>query len=221
MANSKFILHDTIKSLKKKQKDKAYLPIRDPLRALVLIGKGRPYWQIAEALGYSLAWVRKLSMDYTRDGLAGIMPKPHPGAEPLLSPDQLMELCTIILDGPGEDELLSRYRIADLQRIVKEKWGVEYSRSGMHALLQRMKFSHITTRPQNPKNDPEIMELWKKKPKSSLIRKRKSTAVSRSGTRTKPDSDKRGSATASGRSRVSGSNGPGKTASKAPTSSVP
>lgn len=221
MANSKFILHDTIKSLKKKQKDKAYAEIRDPLRALVMIGKRKPYAQIAEGLGYSLQWVRKLSIDYTREGLEGIMPKLRPGAEPLLSPDQMMELYTIVLQGPGEEELLSRYRISDLQQIVKEKWNVRYSRSGMHALLQRMEFSHVTTRPQNPKNDPEVMELWKKKPKASSIRKGKSTAVSRSGTRTKPDSAKRGSATASGRSKASESKDLGKMASKVPTSSGP
>jgi len=202
MGKSKFIMHDTIKSLKKKQKDKAYEKIRDHLRAIIMISKAKPYAQIADTLGYSIQWVRKLACDYTRDGLEGLMPKPRLGADCLLNSDQIMELYVIVLDGPGEGELLSRYRISDLQEIVKKKWNIDYSHSGMHALLQRMKLRNVTTRPQNPKNDLAVMELWKKKPKPLLTRKSKSTVALKSGTKTKPDSDKRASAIESGRSRV-------------------
>lgn len=202
MANSKFILHDTIKSLKKKQKDKVYAKIRDPLRAIIMIGKEKTYAEIADALGYSIQWVRKLAVDYTREGLEGLMPKPRPGADCLLKPDQLIELYALILEGPEEEKLLSRYRISDLQEIVKKKWNVDYSHSGLHALLQRMKLRYVTTRPQNPKNDPAVMELWKKKPKASLTRKNKSIEALKSGSKTKQDLGKKESATESGRSKV-------------------
>jgi transposase len=202
MATSKFIQHDTIKSLKKKLKEKYYADIRDRIRALIMISKKYSYGEIADTLGFSIQWVKKLAVDYTRDGLESLMPKVRKGSEGFLSPDQVIEFYQIVLTGPDEGELLSRYRISDLQEIVKKKWGIDYSVSGMHALLQRMKFSHVTTRPQNPKNDPAVMELWKKKPRSSLIKKRRNTEALKSGSKTKQGMGKKESATEFGQSMV-------------------
>ena len=164
MPTSKFIQHDTIKSLKKKQKHKEFGGIRDRIRAIIMIIKDYPYREIADTLGFSIQWVKKVAVDYTNSGLEGLMPKERKGSEGFLSPDQIIEFYSVVLEGPSEDDLLSRYRIADLIEIAKERWGVEYSVGGMHGLLRRMKLSHITTRPQNPKNDPVVMELWKKSP---------------------------------------------------------
>jgi transposase len=191
MAASKFIRHDTIKSLKRNLRQKEYIGIRDRIRAIIMIMKDYPYREIADNLGYSIQWVKKLAVDYTDRGFEGLVMGVRGGSQSLLNPDQYMELFRIILEGPGEGDLLSRYRINDLIKIVKDKWGIEYSVGGMHKLLKRMKFSHITTRPQNPKNDPAVMEIWKKKPKNSLTRKRKSTGALKSGSKMKRGSGKK------------------------------
>lgn len=192
MATSKFIQHDTIKSLKRKQKEPIYAEIRDRIRAIIMIVKRQTYGEIADTLGFSIQWVKKLAVDYTREGFDGLLQKPRLGSEGFLNPDQLIDFYAIVLSGPGEGELLSRYRISDLREIAKKKWGVEYSVGGMHALLKRMKLSHVTTRPQNPKNDPEVMELWKKKPRVSSTRKKRSIGALKSGSKMKPDMDKKG-----------------------------
>jgi transposase len=202
MPTSKFIQHDTIQSLNKKLKEKQYSDIRDRIRALIMISKKYSYWEIADNLGFSLQWVKNLAMDYTAGGLEALARKPHKGSEGFLSPDQLIEFYEIILNGPCEGELLSRYRICDLREIVKNKWGIDYSVGGMHALLKRMKLSHVTTRPQNPKNDPVVMELWKKKPKVLLSKKRKNIGALKSGSKTKPDMAKKESATDFGQLKV-------------------
>ena len=191
---TKFIQHDSIKALKKKLKDKYYIDIRDRIRALIMISKKYSYQEIADNLGFSIQWVKKLAGDYTKAGLQGLMPNPNTGAECFLTPDQIIELYQIILSGPPSDDPLSRYRVCDFQKIVKEKWDVEYSASGMHALLQRMKLSHVTTRPQNPKNDPAAMDLWKKKPKNLLTKKRKTIKALSSGSKMKNGSGKKESA---------------------------
>lgn len=198
MALSKFIQHDTIKSLKKKQKQKDYVVIRDRLRAIVMIIKKYPYREIADTLGLSIQWVKKIAVDYTKGGLDGLMPRERKGSEGFLNPNQIIDFYSVVLNGPREDEILSRYRISDLIDIVEQKWGIRYSVGGMHGLLKRMKLSHITTRPQNPKNDPVIMDVWKKKPNNSLIKKKKSTRVLKSGSKTKRDLDKRASVIGSG-----------------------
>jgi transposase len=201
MPISKFIQHDTLKSLNKMLKEKPYADIRDRIRALIMISKKYSYSEIADNLGFSLQWVKKLAVDYTGGGLEALMPKPHKGSEGFLSPDQLVEFYEIVLNGPSESDLLSRYRICDLREVVKSKWDIDYSVGGMHALLKRMKLSHVTTRPQNPKNDPAVMELWKKKPRVLSIKKRKSTGVLKSGSKTKRGMGKKESATGFGRSR--------------------
>ena len=201
MPKSKFILHDTIKSLKKIQKEKALRPIRDRLRGVTMIAKGRPYREIADSLGFSVQWVKKLAIDYTRDGLDGLAPKPYLGSACYLSVEQLLELQSIILEGPDEKELLSRYRISDLRGIIKKKWGILYSVGGLHGLLKRIELSHVTTRPQNPKSDPVVAALWKKKRKPSSTKKRKSIAALSSGTKMKRGSGKKASVTEFGRSR--------------------
>jgi transposase len=157
-----------------------------------MIVKKQTYGEIADTLGFSIQWVKKLAGDYTREGFDGLVQKPRLGSEGFLSPDQLIDFYAIVLNGPGEGELLSRYRISDLREIVKKKWGIEYSVGGMHALLKRMKLSHVTTRPQNPKNDPEVMELWKKKPRALSTRKKGSIRALKSGSKMKPGTDKRG-----------------------------
>lgn len=166
-----------------------------------MISKKYSYREIADNLGFSLQWVKNLAMDYTKGGLESLARKPYKGSEGFLSPDQLIEFYEIVLNGPIEGELLSRYRICDLRKIVKNKWDINYSVGGMHALLKRMKLSHVTTRPQNPKNDPSVMELWKKKPRVLLTKKRKNTAVLKSGSKTKPGTAKKESATGFGQSR--------------------
>ena len=218
MAKSKFIQHDTIKSLKRKQKEKGNSKMRDRIRAVIMIAKKWSYPEIADALGFSLQWVKKLAIDYTRDGLEGLRDKSRQGSQGFLSPDQIMELYAIVLEGPAQDELLSRYRISDLKEIVKKKWSVVYSTAGLHALLQRMQLSHITTRPQSPKNDPLVMELWKKKPKISSGKKRRNTGASRSGFKTNRVLDKKASAIVSGQFKESESRGQGKMVLKVPIS---
>lgn len=202
MPTKKFIQHDTTKFLKKKLKDKKYADIKDRLRALVMVSKKYSYSEVADSLGYSIQWVKKHAMDYARHGLDGLARKPHKGSEGFLTPDQLIKFYKIILDGPSTKSLLSRYRICDLREIAKNKFNVSYSVGGMHALLKRMKLSHVTTRPQNPKNDPIAAEIWKKKFSDLSMRKRKSIKILKSGTKTNPDSVKKALATESGRLRA-------------------
>jgi len=175
MATTKFIQHDSIKTLKKKQRSKTHKDIRDRINVIIMIIKGYRYAEIADNLGISLQWVKQLAICYGGQGFEGLLRKPRGGSEGFLTEDQMIQLYSIIFEGPPEKELLSRYRISDLIEIVEKRWGVKYSVGGMHGLLKRMKLSHVTYRPQNPKNDPETMKVWKKKPKPLSQKKGRST----------------------------------------------
>lgn len=172
---------------------KIYSQIRDRIRVMVFAFKGSTDSEIAEKTGYSVPWVKKWIRRYKEFGFDGLWDQPRVGAPQKLTEDQVIELYQIILTGPDENDLLSRYRISDLRDLIRRNWGIDYSISGLHSVMKRMQLSHVTPRPHHPKNDPQVMEEWKKKPKrfskgkSLTIQRRKSN----SGFKTNPDLDKR------------------------------
>lgn len=167
MAHRKLQAKDSIKSLKKKLNFKEYIEIRDRIRAIIFALKGRTDTDIAERLDYSLGWVKKWILRYSREGFDGLYDQSRSGAPTFLTDKQVAILYEEILAGPDPDGILSRYRISDLIKWVQERFGVKYSHGGMHALLKRMKLSHVKPRPKHPKNDPLVMADWKKKLKYS------------------------------------------------------
>jgi transposase len=195
MANRKLQSRNSIKSLKGKLKAKEYLEIRDRIRAVVFALKGNTDREISERLDYSLGWVKKWIANFNKNGFDGLYDGIRTGAPAFLTDLQIADLYDDILAGPDPDGILSRYRISDLVQLVQKRFGVKYSHSGMHALMKRMKLSHVKPRPQHPKNDPAAMNSWKKKPNSSSKSKLGSTPIrkSKSGIRTKHDLAKKGS----------------------------
>lgn len=167
MAKRKIQQKDTIKSLKRRLRLKKNAAIRDRVRVVILAFKGMTDASIANKLDYSIQWVKKWIGRYKRFGFDGLRDQKRPGAPMKLTEDQVMELYQQVLKGPAEKEILARYRILDLKKIISSKWGIDYTIGGLHALMKRMKLSHVTPRPHHPKNDPVVMEKWKKKPKHS------------------------------------------------------
>jgi transposase len=167
--------------------------IRDRIRTIILVFKGMTDANIAEKLDYSVQWVKKWIGRYKRFGFEGLRDQVRAGAPMKLTEDQVMELYQQVLKGPDENEILARYRISDLRDLIGSKWGIKYSIGGLHALMKRMKLSHVTPRPHHPKNDPVVMEKWKKKPRRLSKKSAPSAPAksSRSGSRTSHASAKK------------------------------
>lgn len=186
MAKRQLQQKDTIKSLKRRIQLKQNMAIRDRIRAVILAFKGMTDANISEKLDYSIQWVKKWIGRYKRFGFDGLRDQIRSGAPMKLTEDQIIDLYQQVLKGPDEMEILARYRISDLKAIISSRWGVDYTIGGLHALMKRMKLSHVTPRPHHPKNDPVVMEKWKKKPKRSSPRSVRSIPAkeSRSGSKT-------------------------------------
>ena len=193
MAKRQLQRKDTIKSLKRRIRLKQNMEIRDRVRVVILAFKGMTDANIAEKLDYSIQWVKKWIGRYKRFGFDGLRDQVRSGAPMKLTEDQIMELYQKVLKGPDETEILARYRIADLRVFISSKWGVDFTIGGLHALMKRMKLSHVTPRPHHPKNDPLVMEKWKKKPKRSSQKSARSTPgkESTSGSKTRRASAKK------------------------------
>lgn len=189
MASREFRVKESVKNLKSKIRLERNSDTRDRIRIFVLVAKCYTNVEIAKRLGYSLPWVQKWISRYKQGGLSALHDGKRTGQPALLTDEQVLILYDEILAGPDPDGPLSRYRIVDIQALIKSRFGVDFSLSGTHALMQRMKLSHVKPRPSHPKNDPQAMEDWKKKRPMSLRSKKTSIPVklSKSGSKMKRD----------------------------------
>jgi transposase len=55
-----------------------------------------------------------------------------------------------------------RWRRLDLQKVIKQRFGVDYHERYVGTLLKELGFSHISARPRHPGQDGEIVETYKK-----------------------------------------------------------
>lgn len=166
MANRELQIKESIKLLKKKIKNEVNANIRDRLRVILFAAKGFTDVEISNKIGFSIQWVKKWIRRYKSGGLDGLNDLLRAGAPMALSEDQIIILYSEILNGPDPDSVLSRYRISDIQKLISKMFGVNYSISGVYVLLKRMNFSNVKPRPSHPRNDPELMVEWKKKPRN-------------------------------------------------------
>ena len=110
-------------------------------------------------------WVHR----FNAEGAEGLIDRKSPGPKRRLSAEQLVELEKIVETGPdfGKDGVV-RWRRVDLQRVIRERFNVTCHVRHVGALLHALGFSHVSTRPQHPEQDPDVIATFKKSsPKSS------------------------------------------------------
>jgi len=104
-------------------------------------------------------WVHR----FNESGPDGLRDIHAGGVEPRLAPEHWAELAAIVEAGPNREiDGVVRWRRVDLQRVVKERFGVDYCERYIGTLLKRLGFSHISARPRHPGQDGEIIEAFKK-----------------------------------------------------------
>jgi transposase len=72
-------------------------------------------------------------------------------------------LARIVETGPDpEKDGVVRWRCADLQNLIKERWDIELSEVSIGRLLKERGFSHISPRPRHAKQEEGVIEAFKK-----------------------------------------------------------
>ncbi|MGH7092750.1 MAG: helix-turn-helix domain-containing protein, partial [Stellaceae bacterium] len=105
-------------------------------------------------------WVRR----YNAEGIAGLSNRPVPGRTPKLTEGQMASLKALVLRGPDPAvDQVERWRVVDLCRVVEERWGVNYSETGLLRLLWSLDLSHRKTWPMHPKTDQKGQDAFKKR----------------------------------------------------------
>jgi transposase len=173
--------------LRKRIRQETNAKQRDRWRAVLLALEGSTTAGIIGKLGRSKNFVQRWAYVYRDHGLQRVRPKKQPGQPQRLAVDQQQAFLDRITD---TDEIL---RGRDLVEILDKEFGAVYSLSGAYELLHRLGYEPLRPRPVNPKKDPEDEQAWKRSAPLLSRRCERSTRTSRSksGSKTKLDSDRR------------------------------
>jgi putative transposase len=104
-------------------------------------------------------WVHR----FNEKGPAGLINGKAPGPSPKLSPEQKQELKRIVETDPDPAiDGVVRWRCVDLRRIIKDRFDVDLDEVSIGRVLKELGFAHVSPRPQHPKQNPQVIEAFKK-----------------------------------------------------------
>ena len=119
--------------------------------------------EAARVVGMDRQALRDAVVRYNAEGVAGLHDRLRPGRRCFLSEGQQAALKALVLRGPDpEKDGLSRYTIADICRLVEERFQVRYAEPPMGRLLKRLGLSRQKPRPVHPKTDKAAQARFKK-----------------------------------------------------------
>jgi len=133
------------------------------LLAIAAVLDGQSRQQAARLADMDRQTLRDWVHRFNAEGAAGLRDRSRSGRPRLLADALRPELAALIANGPDlEREGVVEYRLAHIQELAKRHFGADYSRGGMHAVLQQMGLSWQSPRPIHPKADPATHEAFKK-----------------------------------------------------------
>jgi transposase len=133
------------------------------LLALAAVYDGMSRTEAAKIGGMDRQTLRRWVLRFNADGPEGLFDRWSPGPARRLSDDQLRELATIVETGPDvQTDGVVRWRRVDLRAVIKERFGVDYGERWVSQILHDLGFSHISARPQHPKQDAQVIAAFKK-----------------------------------------------------------
>ena len=133
------------------------------LLALAAVRAGEDRAAAARAGGMDRQTLRDWVHAYNARGIEGLRNTPPPGRPPKLSGEHKQALKAIVEKGPDvEIDGVVRWRRVDLKRVVKERFGVVVDEDTIGRILHELGFSHISSRPQHPRQEPGAIAAFKK-----------------------------------------------------------
>ena len=104
-------------------------------------------------------WVHR----FNAEGVEGLRDRPHKGRPRRMHEVIEKAFCERVDKGPDADtDKLVRWRRVDLQAWLKSEHTISYHERSIGKILKRLGYSHVSTRPVHPENDPEAIETFKK-----------------------------------------------------------
>ncbi len=179
--------------LKKLQRQERNAKQRDRYRVVLLALNGKTAPEIAAKLDRSRRFVQQWTYRYRDGGLAHLTERPRSGPPTKLRHENEAAFQVRIETGPSGSDGVCTLRGKDLQHILKEEFGAQYTLDGVYDLLHRLGYSCLKPRPRHRKNEPARMHEWKRSAPflSSASERGTRTNASKFGSRMKPGSASR------------------------------
>ena len=125
------------------------------LLALALVLDGHKRADAARLAGMDRQALRDWVHRYNAGGVEGLADRHGGGAARRLSAEQEAEVASWMRKGPDlETDKVVRWRCVDIQARIAGLFGVALHERSVGKLLRRLRFSHVSVRPQHPKADP-------------------------------------------------------------------
>jgi transposase len=99
--------------------------------------------------------------NFRKDGIEGLQDKPGRGAKPYLSPEESESFKLAVLELQATRKG-GRIRGKDILELMKDKFGIDPSKSTVYGTLKRVDLVWITGRSIHPEADVEAQESFKK-----------------------------------------------------------
>lgn len=133
------------------------------LLALAAVYDGMDRTAAARIGGMDRQTLRDWAHRFNESGPAGLINVKPTGRRPKLSVEQQEVLRQLVEAGPDpERDGVVRWRCADLQRVLGQRFGVDLSTVAIGRVLKKLGFSHISARPRHPAQDPQAIAAFKK-----------------------------------------------------------
>ncbi|MCX6774532.1 MAG: winged helix-turn-helix domain-containing protein [DPANN group archaeon] len=167
-------LYHTTAELKKLFRKEQNPRIATRFRGVYLAMMDKTAPQIAKTLGYARRTIQNWIYAYNRQGIDGLGENTGRGNTSKLNPDQIQWLRQRIEQGPTAKDGVCVFHAADIQKIIRDQFGIHYHVRSIRKLLKRLGYSYVSSRPEHPKGDPQARETFKK---NSVIRSGKSVLI--------------------------------------------
>ncbi len=133
------------------------------LMALAAVAEGKSREEAAAIGLMSRQTLRDWVHRFNAEGPEGLVNRKSSGKPSKLTAAQRKELAAIVAEGPQNHvPSLARWRCVDLQKLIKERFGVDYHPTSISRLLHALGFSHVSARPRHPRQDAKVIEDFKK-----------------------------------------------------------
>lgn len=136
-----------------------FLAIRD-----LVLGEARQVVRARYGISHDTLW--QWVCRYNERGARGLEEAPRSGRPLKLQPQDVGAFKQRIEVQPDlEQDGVVRWRAVDIQRVLQEEYGAEYtSLTGVRRLCHALGLAYLTTRPTHPRRDDTAVQAFKKTP---------------------------------------------------------
>lgn len=132
------------------------------LQAVRLLKAGKPYRDVAMAVGASLSSVVRWQQSYRRQGKRGLRAKRSPGRTPLLNQRRRERLVRLLLQGPLEAGYTTNlWTLRRIGELIRREFGISYTIPNVWKLMRTMGWSCQIPDKRDRERNEQAIRYWK------------------------------------------------------------